>query len=639
MSLFYPLVWGDDMIKEDWARRAMAWCWLALALMIGLPEVARAQSSAHRSIAVPFAAPVGDGYAGGSVTVQYAFLACFGELHLALRLAPGSARSNGVYRMGGKTYTADGAPQISVAKIRGHAARAGSELISSFTNGAVGPEGGLGCFSGDLTQLGVLTRWLGPKPSQEQIVNFLNSLTLTVEPIAAVRDTALEARLQAQDRQRQAVVEAQQKAQRDAAEARRVAEAKRAEQAARPISRNPTGAGGGYGQTAPAASSVARAPELSREQRIANAIASDKVLADQRLQEQRRAYAQQQQAMADAQQRQNEALAAAAPAMMELGAGIYGAIENFDARLRQRQYQNAQAKMAGKCKLPNGLSAPKDGDLQFGVEISASLGRNDCGDNPSDRFKAFQLELDQPARVRLTVRPSLPWVFTSFQIFVNDIEKTNYGRLTWRDWGGLQKTNSLTIDLPAGIYVVEVSNGVEDIFAGFVLRVDKLDAQGRTVAAAPPPPAPAAPTGAATIGPVIAGSTTTAGAAPPALGVSIQTVVGQQRVRVLAVQPGSSAAFVGLRPGDELLEIRPVSASTKATPLADAEAMKAYIASAPRPSEHFLTVVRGGGQPKVVTVKLASATAGPAARLQGAMSALAGRAVASPKSSATTPLR
>lgn len=587
---------------------------LMVAATAALPHAALAQSSSPRSINVPFAAPISDGYAQGSVQLQYAYLACFGELHLALRLAPNSARSNGVYRLGGKTYVAEGAPQVSVVTIRGRAARAGSEVIADFTKGAIGPDTGLGCFSGDLQKLGVLTTWLGPKPTQAQIVNFLNSLTLSVEPLQAVRDSGLESRLRAEDQRRQAAVEAQQKAAREAAEARRVAEAKRAADAARPISRTPTGAGGGNAQTAPTPR-VQAPPQLTREQRIANAIASDKVLADKRLEEQRRIYAQQQQAMASAQQRQNEAMIAAAPAMMELGAGIYGALEGFDTRWKQRQYQAAQAKMAGKCKLPNGLSAPKDGNIEFGVEISKPLGKTDCGDNHTDRFKAFQLELDQPARVRFTIRPSTPWVFTSFQIFVNDIEKKRYGALTWRDWGGLQKVNSMTLDLPAGIYVVEVSNGVEDIFAGFVLRADRVDAQGRVLAAAPPrPAAPAQPVGAAKLAPFIAGSTATPVPAPAArmaspggahLGLTVAPGSRGMGV-VLAVSPDSPAEAAGVQVGDEVNSLQGAGFFGEVAFIRDQAQLDAWLAKH-RPGQKYALVFYRGDQLLSKPVTLAAA--------------------------------
>lgn len=556
---------GDDMIRTRGARRVAGWGWLALALamLTGSPQAARAQSSTPRVITVPFAAPLSDDYASGSVDVQYAFLACYGELHLALRLAPGSARSNGVYRMAGKTYTATGAPQISVAKVRGRASRAGSEVIANFTNGTVGPDGGLGCFSGDLTQLGMLAPWLGPKATQAQIVNFLNSLTLQVEPMEAVRNSGLEARLRAEDRQRQAAVEAQQKAEQQSAEARRLAQAKRAEEAARPVSRTPSSAGGGH---APRPQAPATPPRLSDSDRIAAAIASDKVLAEQRLAEQRRVYAQQQATLAAQQQRQNEALIAAAPAIMELGGGIYGAIENFDAQWKSRQYLEAQRKQGGKCLLRNGQKAPKDGDIKLGVKISSGLTKADCGTRPADRYKAFKLELDAKTRIELTVGSAVPWHFTSFMVNVHDLNGRSYLEIGWREWGALQKVLSKRVVLPAGIYIVTVSNGVEDIFAPFNLRVDALDSDGRVLAAAPaaPPKVSAAaalgngaPPASPTNAPAPLRTAASAGAqvrtVKPSRGAYLGIAVSAgQRAVITTVVAGSPAETAGLRPGDEI---------------------------------------------------------------------------------------
>ncbi|MFZ3007488.1 MAG: hypothetical protein WA047_15080, partial [Phenylobacterium sp.] len=150
-----------------------------LALLLGGAEAANAQSSTPRQARVPFGPPVGgDGYTGGSVALQYAFLNCFGELHIAYGLVAGSAQASGVYLMGGKTYEArGGTPQPSSIKLSATAKRLGSEVIGPVADNAAGPALGLGCYTGQLIQLGVLTQWLGPKPTPQQVTNFLNTLT------------------------------------------------------------------------------------------------------------------------------------------------------------------------------------------------------------------------------------------------------------------------------------------------------------------------------------------------------------------------------------------------------------------------------------------------------------------------------
>ena len=486
------------MMRTIWARVAPRGARLALAvaLVAGMaPVAAHGQSSTPRMVRVPFAAAQGDGYDAGSVDVQYAFLACYGELHLALRLAPGSARSNGVYRMGGKTYVAEGPPQISVAKVTGRAARAGSEIIGRFTNGAVGPEGGLGCFSGDLTQLGVLTQWLGPKPKPEQIVNFLNSLTLDVEPMAAVRNHGLEARFRSEDRQRQAAVEAQEKAAREAEEARRLAEVKRAEEARRPVSHTPTGAGGGYAEATPtpAPAVPVTPPPPSREQRVDAAIASDRLLAEQRLQAQREQLAQFQSQMAANEaeaQRQAQAIVAAAPELAQLGAGLEDLINGPYYRAKERQFQAAQAALAGKCLLPTGYAAPRDGVIQFGVPITTRLNASDCGRRATGRFKAWLLEVPEDGRITFHLRSGGPLMVggARYLLDVRDLEGRLYTEIGFDEYGPLQKTFVRSTTLPVGTYVVWVANSYEYDFQPFELRVDFTDGSGRAVVATAPAP-------------------------------------------------------------------------------------------------------------------------------------------------------
>ncbi|HEY8572992.1 hypothetical protein [Phenylobacterium sp.] len=470
---------------------------LAAALASALPQAAAAQSSTQRMIRVPFSASTGDGYAGGSVGVQYAFLGCYGELHLALRLAPNSVQTNGVYRMGGKTYAADGAPtQLSVVKVRGRAARAGSEIIGDFTNGAVGPEGGLGCFSGDLTQLGVLTRWLGPKPTQEQIVNFLNSLTLQVEPIEGPRNAGLEAKLRSEERQKQAAVEAQEKAAKQQAEAKRVAEAKRAEEAKRPVSLTPTGAGGGYASNAPTAARPAPAPpQLSEAERIAKAIESDRLLAQQRLAQQQQQYNQFQQQMAanEAESlRQAQAVIAAAPALAALGSGLEDMINGPWYRAKERQFQAAQAKLAGQCFVPGTSNpAPRNGLLRFGITHSSRLEKADCGYSSAVRFRAFMLVVDTPGRATFTLGAGGGLQSGRYALHVANEHGSGVLTLRGAEYRPFQRSLPRAVQLTPGVYTVTVSNYYEFEFLPFDLRVDFIDANGRAVVEAKPAPAPA----------------------------------------------------------------------------------------------------------------------------------------------------
>lgn len=473
-------------------RNAAGLMGLCLLLMSATGALA-AQSSTVRQVRVPFGAPSGgDGYRSGSVAVQYAFLNCYGELHLAYGLVNGTAQSDGVYMMGGKTYEAKGGPpQPSSIELNATARRAGAEVIGSMVDKAAGPALGMGCFSGQLSQMGTIAPWLGPKPTPQQVTNFLNTLTLDVQPSGAVRDAGLEARLRADDRQRQEGQAALERRNREAAEARRVAEAKRAEDAKRPISPAPTGPGGGYASTAP---STAPAPRVQRpltdNERRDRAIASDKVLEQQRLAQDQEKLRQFQQQMANNEvqrQRQNQAVIAAAPALIELGGALQTMSDNFE----RKRFETAQARQGNRCLLANGAPSPKDGDLQLGVPIRSALQNADCGLSVGDRFEAFKLELREKTRVRIIVANTGLMDLSKKIFMIQDLNNQVYVQVSPAELAPIQRTVSKTVDLAAGLYILRVHNEGYGIFSGFEVRVDAVDTAGRMIATAPAlPPAP-----------------------------------------------------------------------------------------------------------------------------------------------------
>lgn len=473
---------------------------IGLCLLLMSATEAIAASSTVRQVRVPFGPPSGgDGYRSGSVAVQYAFLNCYGELHLAYGLVNGTAQSDGVYMMGGKTYEAKGGPpQPSSIQLKATARRAGAEVIGSMVDNAAGPALGLGCFSGQLSQMGTIAPWLGPKPTSQQVINFLNTLTLDVQPSGAVRDPGLEARLRADDRQRQESQAALERRNREAAEARRTAEAKRTEDAKRPISPTPTGRGGGYASTAP---STAPAPQVRRpltdNERRDQAIASDKVLEQQRLAQDQEKLRQFQQQMANNEvqrQRQNQAVIAAAPALIELGGALQTMSDNFE----RKRFETAQARQGNRCLLPNGAPAPKDGDLRFGVPIRSELQHADCGLSVGDRFEAFKLQLREKTRVRITVANTGLLDLSKKLFTLHDLNNKIYLGVSPAELAPIQRTVSKTVDLAAGLYILRVHNEGYGIFSGFEVRVDAVDTAGRMIATAPalpsaPPPGAARP--------------------------------------------------------------------------------------------------------------------------------------------------
>jgi hypothetical protein len=518
-----------------------------------------AQSSSIRTVTVPFAsAGAGDGYVNAAAGMTYAFTTCQGEMHIAYSLNEGSATAGPSYILGGKTYQASGAPpQPSSIHFAGTVYR-GPSPVGTFSDGLAGKSLGMGCFSGQTQKIANVADVLGAGASAAQVGAYLNSLTVQVRPGEVLRSAAQESRIRSELRRaeadaaataRKAEQEAQAKAKREAeqlASDERAAEAQWTAQAhAEPAA---AGAGSAPIQAQPTP------PPLTRDERIANAIASDKVLADERLEKQRAIFAQQQATMANAHQQQTEAMIAAAPAALELAGSIYGALDAWDARVKARAYNGAQLKLAGKCRLANGMAAPKDGEIQLGVEITASLSKADCGPNPASRYKAFHLDLPEATRVRFTIRAAKWRHIINYMIDVRDLENRSHMSMGWEEWGAFQKVNSKNVELPAGVYIVTVSNGTEDIFAGFDLRVDPMGPDWQPLAVAPA--SVHATQEAAKVAAIASESTGVAAVAEPPtvpgaayLGIS---VAPGERAVVSAVDPGSPAAMAGIVLGDEL---------------------------------------------------------------------------------------
>jgi hypothetical protein len=551
---------------------------LAGTMLFGPAGGVLAQSSDAHTVTVPFAgASTSDGYVTASMSVTYAFIACQGEIDIAYSLNEGSAITGASYRLDGKTYTASGAPpQPSTIHFAGTVHR-GPATVGAFADGLAGKSLGMGCFSGQIQKVANIADAVGPNASAAQVTAYLRSLSVQVRPGEVLRSAAQESLIRGELRRaeaeataaaRKAEQEAQAKArqeseQRAAAEGQ--ADARRADDAARQASSAST-SGGSYMSTGPASSPP---PPPSREQRIADAIASDKVLADQRLVEQRAKFAQQRAAMADAQQRQNEAMIAAAPAALELAGSIAGALDAWDRGIKDRAYQNAQLKLVGKCKLANGMDAPKDGDIQLGVEITARLSKADCGENAGNRYKAFKLELPEPTRLQFTIRPASWHKFTSFQIDVRDLDNTSHMHMGWEEWGAIQRTNSKNAVLPAGIYIVSVYNGIEDVFLSFDLRVDAMSEDWKTTVVPTWSVPPAAPSTAAPASPQAASAT-----APPPTTVRVADLSKAAKpygakgtaylgIRVAAgklavvtdVDSNGPAAAADIRVGDQLFRL------------------------------------------------------------------------------------
>lgn len=470
---------------------------IAASMAMGLaiaPDRASAQSSSQRDIRVPFGPPVsGDGYTGGSVGVSYAFLNCFGEIHISYSVAAGTAKTSDVYLMGGKTYVPDGvAPQPGSIRFAGTVAR-GGEVVGNFADPYAATYSAKGCISGQTQKVGMMGPWVGKGATPEQIINFLNSLSLRVEPAGPVRDATLESRLKAQDRARQATVENQQRQERAAAEAKRVAEERRKAEAAKPVSRTPTGAGGGYAsqQTSPSPQPTPR--PLTDAERGDRAIASDRILAQQRLAEQQRVYHQQQLAAAEAErQRQiqmNAAMVQAAPVIYGALESVTNSIDQAFAQAKANRWSAAQSNLIGKCRdgAEGNWPIAKDGDLMLDVPMRSELTVADCGDRPDNRFKTFRLMVDEQMRVRIKADGSI-WMNATIVLIGTKPQKTVITRYDAPATGVITASSAIIANLPPGEYHVMIHNAAGAGFRPFTVLVQKVDAKNRVIRPAPPPP-------------------------------------------------------------------------------------------------------------------------------------------------------
>lgn len=482
---------------RDSHARCGAGAAIAVSVAMGLamaPNPASAQSSSQRDIRVPFGPPVsGDGYTGGSVGVSYAFLNCFGEIHVSYSVAAGTAKTSDVYLMGGKTYIPDGvAPQPGSIRFAGTVSR-GGQVIGSFADPYAATYSAKGCISGQTQKVGMMAPWVAKGATPDQIINFLNSLSLRAEPAGPVRDAALESRLKAQDRARQATIENQQRQEKAAADARRLAEERRKAEAAKPVSRTPTGPGGGYAsqQASPLPQSAPR--PLTDAERGDRAIASDRILAQQRLAEEQRIYHQRQLAAAEAErQRQiqmNAAMVQAAPIIYGALESVTNSIDQAFAQAKANRWSAAQSNLIGKCRdgAEGNWPIAKDGDLVLGVPTRSELTVADCGDRPDNRFKTFRLMVDEPMRVRIKADGSI-WMNATIVLIGTKPQKTVITRYDAPATGVITASSAIVANLSPGEYHVMIHNAAGAGFRPFTVLVQKVDAKNRVIRSEPPPP-------------------------------------------------------------------------------------------------------------------------------------------------------
>ncbi len=130
--------------------------------------------------------------------MRYAFLDCYGRLHLAYQLDPSTGYVNGIYHFEGerRTAPADVKPERWESVEFKGVVRAGNAIVGRFADQAAGAYGGAGCL-GQTIELAKLADLLGPRRTPEQVERYLESLTLVVDFVSPRRSAAVESAFRA----------------------------------------------------------------------------------------------------------------------------------------------------------------------------------------------------------------------------------------------------------------------------------------------------------------------------------------------------------------------------------------------------------------------------------------------------------
>lgn len=143
-----------------------------------------------------------NGYRDAEIKLNYRFISCMGELHVAYSLDSGSVTASKVYYRNRKAIDASSAPLPVPPSIGFNAkVREGGPLgqargeIAAVGDAFAGPALGYGCFTGQSQKVGQINKWLGARPAEDKIQTFLNNLYLDdafVVPVEPLRNFALE---------------------------------------------------------------------------------------------------------------------------------------------------------------------------------------------------------------------------------------------------------------------------------------------------------------------------------------------------------------------------------------------------------------------------------------------------------------
>lgn len=159
-----------------------------------------AKKSARINYRSPSASLKEAGFAGATVDFEYQLIACFGELHLAYGLVGGSvAQATPSYFYQGRYWApAAPVPQVGTVDLRALVTDPAGRTVGQLHDPIAGTALGFGCFTGQTRKLANISDYLGPTPSQDQVVAFMNSLKVRLYTDGLLKGADAERELRAQ---------------------------------------------------------------------------------------------------------------------------------------------------------------------------------------------------------------------------------------------------------------------------------------------------------------------------------------------------------------------------------------------------------------------------------------------------------
>lgn len=145
------------------------------------------------------------GFTLAEAEVEYAFIPCAGELHIAYSVVPGSVRlRSNLYQFRGKRHDVDvKPPQLSAVSIHFKVSSGVTDYIE-FDDAYAAEALGFGCFSGQTRKVGLLSKIIGPKATQQQIDEWANQVTVDARANEALTSADAESQIAADIRQARA---------------------------------------------------------------------------------------------------------------------------------------------------------------------------------------------------------------------------------------------------------------------------------------------------------------------------------------------------------------------------------------------------------------------------------------------------